>query len=1226
MRMSRQGLLSTGNEPSLPIPKVIMTRFTSPLIVLSVFTCVLLTLTLQAHANVTGSTRMQDDRQLLVLENNAARLTVDPQIGGAIVEYLDKATGHDFVAGEVKPGNVTWGWKEVTSTAHGSGAKEQLVSQSYDGRFVDVPAGKAIVVTCVFNGLRSERQMQLAADSAELTVNIRYTNVSDKPRTIWPRWHPYMKLDDARALTSVIIAPEGPQDPGSFRKIRVGQGWDQHFLVSHGFWLTANYQSGLGLWMTFDKQDVPIKAVWTDYKMTHHPGRGNFICEIFPRPRVIDAGSQYGVKFSYLPFVASKVDPATMSMGVLEDASEQQAARQFLSRVIPNLSVIGPHTMQARPAGDAMMAIQQNRFTFSHRRRDRAALEDWGFVDAMMAIPADQSMPVRMRHFAQAFHNQTKYFEVRFVLTITSSLGDVVKTASRSYPINPNEYQTIDMRDDVAINDLPDGRYTFTLEAFQGKDKRPLHIYRETRKLVGQQRLVLEQQRLAAASRSLEEQERPVVRALRTMEIPKVSSDSIAIPLAVEEASGTERRSWPVTTGVPFSQGVLPKGKSLSLTDAAGKTVPLQTHVQGIWPDGSARWVLVDFPASTPANGHSIYTLRSADASTTAANIATQQNGSITIDTGSATYQLDDKLMNLFPADGLWWTRGDGKTYHFAIRGQNAGIVLEENGPQRAAVKVTGWYFSPEESRPVAMGELRFEFYRGQSWFRLNHTVTYTGEPWSETLGSYGATFQFAGRAFTGANVELDGKAVSEKQKISLLQTSEEQARVTRGPKNIVTGQRTQGGSYLAGEKPAGIYLREAWKLFPKQIDVDATAGRITYHYWPAAAGAMSFVPREDGWLPSSSSPEALGLGMGRTMELVIDPQGQFGVEELATQFEEPVLAIVPPRYVSSTGVLPDLQPYDPAKLPELERLIRETIETYQLNQVLYGWYGHWFWGSIPNVYRVDESRWADYGRYAHLLNEQNITHGLWLAYLRSGDRMYYNFARPYSRHLMDVGTIRWDDRWPDAVGLSRRHHETIWLSAGDYGHSMLDPFVEDYHITGHLPAWQAAQRMADAMARQKTGSWRYLSNPIIGLARMYLETQQGHYKQQADQLWNDLANPDRGQWYVGDHGCRMAVVYGSINPQVREEAIKLETAKPGTFSTLDFHAAYHRLTGDERYQLAARKQFDAIIKKLGGSQTNPNEPLRWGARTISQFNLAHVREMCYGSAVLATDVAKEQP
>ncbi|MDE2800786.1 MAG: hypothetical protein OXI94_19135, partial [Gemmatimonadota bacterium] len=69
------------------------------------------------------------------------------------------------------------------------------------------------------------------------------------------------------------------------------------------------------------------------------------------------------------------------------------------------------------------------------------------------------------------------------------------------------------------------------------------------------------------------------------------------IALTVQEESGIERRAWPVTRGVPLPQGDVAECADLWLEDARGRSVPLQSRSLSHWPDGSIKWVLVDFQA-----------------------------------------------------------------------------------------------------------------------------------------------------------------------------------------------------------------------------------------------------------------------------------------------------------------------------------------------------------------------------------------------------------------------------------------------------------------------------------------------------------------------------------------------------------------------------------------------------------------------------------------------------
>ena len=65
----------------------------------------------------------------------------------------------------------------------------------------------------------------------------------------------------------------------------------------------------------------------------------------------------------------------------------------------------------------------------------------------------------------------------------------------------------------------------------------------------------------------------------------------------------------PVTGGVPVAQGAAPEGSSFALRDQGGNAVPLQTSILARWPDGSARWVLLDFLSQPEMGGKCVYTL-----------------------------------------------------------------------------------------------------------------------------------------------------------------------------------------------------------------------------------------------------------------------------------------------------------------------------------------------------------------------------------------------------------------------------------------------------------------------------------------------------------------------------------------------------------------------------------------------------------------------------------------
>lgn len=1154
-----------------------------------------------AHAQVT----MKDDtiggRKAMVLENAFVRLAVLPDPGGTVVEFIHKKTGTNFVAGgdNVLQGRLGWGWKDYYWLQAPEQFGKGVYSLPYKGEFRSGPGYKSIYVTCEAEGQRFEREMQLADASAELTTRIKVTNISDRPLRLQCRWHTYSQLDDLLAENSCIIVP-GPD--GQARKCFIGSGYDHQFIASDGYWLAANYKSGVGMWMTFRKEQNGMQITWTDYNYARKgPTRGAYVAE--PQPRAILASPGQSVQYdsTFYPFTVADKSEA-IPLGMLSDPAEKARAREFLTMVRPNLAAIGPYTMTpGKPPGGAEAIADTNRFDFSHRRRDRFALRPWGILDAMMDAPGVQDQSIRCRYYARLFDSVEKPIKVLFRFQMIDAHGKVAREQTKEYTLDPGAGRELDVRDDVAMAGLADGSYRLVLEGFVVGEDRPIHSYSENRRLVGQARPDYEKMVAERAAAPLAE--RPFVTALRRIKLPKAERGDVTVPVGVEDASGMVRKHWPVRCGVPFAQGMLTKESAFELLGPDGKAVPVQVSPMSTWMDGSLKWVLLDFPADVPANSHVFYTLNGKTGKPAAQQpLVAVQDGQFSVP-GAQYNALSGKLFGLFAPEDVWWEDGAGMKYYFRLKGEGAGLAVEENGPNRAVVKATGWYFS-DQDRPVCMGELRVEYYRHQPFIKLYHSVTYAGDPWIESLGSYGIRFQSPQAGYESVAAELDGQVAAGRQ-ISLIQRSPDGADLTVDGK-AASGRHSIGAVRFGNKAGASLalYHRDFWQMAPKKLTADASAGAVTFSYWPAEAGVMSFLPREDGWIPCSSDSRAIAVGSSRTHEIIIDFAPKADLVDLEKLFSEPVVAITPPRYLASTKAMLHLSPYAPDRYASLERVISDTVDYYIANRDLFGWHGEWVYGGLPNWWRPGQFRWIDFGRYAWILNEEDIVEAPWLCFLRSGDRKYLKFAEINTRHLMEVGTIRWNPVWPQDVGLNRRHHECIWLGEGDTGHSMLDPFLDYYYATGYKPAWDAAERMAGAMAQVTSGSWRYISNPVAGLSRMYLDTQNPFYKQHADRIWNTLCYPEENRWWVMDHGDRMAMWYSQINPQCKDlwKAWALNPEKKDRFMGVDVLSALYLETGDAKYA-------QAVMKAV---------PDRMPSVTLTQHILASLRAWCYAGETVA--------
>jgi len=91
---------------------------------------------------------------------------------------------------------------------------------------------------------------------------------------------------------------------------------------------------------------------------------------------------------------------------------------------------------------------------------------------------------------------------------------------------------------------------------------------------------------------------------LKLLPAPAVKTQAFTVPLQVADPAAP-RKAWPVRSGVPFAKGVLGSAKDVMLTDASGNEMPCTFEVFSKWPDGSVKWLIVNFNADT-APGESL--------------------------------------------------------------------------------------------------------------------------------------------------------------------------------------------------------------------------------------------------------------------------------------------------------------------------------------------------------------------------------------------------------------------------------------------------------------------------------------------------------------------------------------------------------------------------------------------------------------------------------------------
>ena len=699
---------------------------------------------------------------------------------------------------------------------------------------------------------------------------------------------------------------------------------------------------------------------------------------------------------------------------------------------------------------------------------------------------------------------------------------------------------------------------------------------------------------------------------------------ALEVALTVTEPGGVARTGWPVTSGVPMAQGALAAGKTLVLLGADGRSVPLQTDVLARWPDGSARWVLLDFQTALAAGQTRAFTVRD-DPATTPAAVAdpvrvTTDGRRTTIETGPLRLELNAEAFDPLgavwldrngdgrfaadervtrPGGGLFVRDAGGKRYESAQG--SAEIVVEESGPLRACVRVTGRHAAADGTMFGYV--FRLHAYRGQAFVRCSTTfINDQQDAVMTSIAELGVTARLAAEAGAVASDRLGGLANGAGR---IFQADENHFELD----GRAAGARAAGWATESGGK-AGFALgvREFWQQWPKSIE--ARDGVVTLGLCPAFPdGRYDGQPLRDEnklYYALRRGVHTFKVGLAKTHEFTADFfAGAAQPARLAEVFaaaERPLLATCAPDYVSATHAAGDFPAADAGRyfgydawferalVAHLKR--RDDLREYGMLN-----YGDWF--------GEREVNWGNL--------EYDLQRGMFVQYLRTGDRRFFERGAQAARHHIDVDVVHatnplLKNPWglPPKVGeiwLHSLNHTGGYFAnaplpvdrtyqmghSSNYGHVWISGDLDYYYLTGDRRARDVALQVADMMSGNMTGKVgthiRTLGWPTILVLSAYEATGDPKYLKAATENWEVLRktlDPQRG-WVVklaSDHCLHPA---GSTTKE--RETVFADQRCEGNVPfmeglTLCALARYHRQTGDPEVLQAITVGIDQMIRE----------------------------------------------
>jgi hypothetical protein len=431
-------------------------------------------------------------------------------------------------------------------------------------------------------------------------------------------------------------------------------------------------------------------------------------------------------------------------------------------------------------------------------------------------------------------------------------------------------------------------------------------------------------------------------------------------------------------------------------------------------------------------------------------------------------------------------------------------VSIERKGAESVTFLIRGRHVREDGEKSFPF-DTRLTFFKDSRAVKVFHTVFFSENPAVTVYPELGLDIPLDFGGEISAGIDGADKIIAEKN-FSLWQDSKEvpsykefnQYKPSCGiykdslrGKQIFEGKHADGWIRVAGDgKAATVTLRRMTEEFPKAFKV--TGGDdLKAEFWPSVKPDPMDLRRLDQRFPEDyaefrrlESAKTRGyeynmdvyhramskeveytrsaFNKAKSHELWLDfSPAKTPASQLAAAVKRPLLPFVSPAWNSLTKAMGVFHPEDYANFPKIEKgweLAWDTLRKHQTEW--FNWYGMFCWGDFQTNYIPSEKRWENYNtKYSWRNGGMDIPYSLFMWYMRSGKRKYFDMVEAESLHLADVcsshprawedesvfpkdwkgaGTSRYDSsHWGSGAGYDPQHlfcHsvQMLWLSTGN--------------------------------------------------------------------------------------------------------------------------------------------------------------------------------------------------
>ncbi|MCK5845187.1 MAG: hypothetical protein KAG97_10800, partial [Victivallales bacterium] len=400
------------------------------------------------------------------------------------------------------------------------------------------------------------------------------------------------------------------------------------------------------------------------------------------------------------------------------------------------------------------------------------------------------------------------------------------------------------------------------------------------------------------------------------------------------------------------------------------------------------------------------------------------------------------------------WLRNasdDQGTLFRAILDGNRKVAIEENGPLRAVVRIDGWHVS-ESGRKAFKFTIRVHAYKNSDKLRFQHTFVATEDVDANFVREMGMTFPFDGSGTTGVVGTPDGK-ISKKlnpgDSLSVYGIGDPRLYHFKSYKTekkrveAFVDWRREGNwmRLFKGVDPPGwavfnnakggvaVAFRDFRNLHSKELRVDGD-GVLSVYLWPERGGKCLDLRRRSQkldrrFIENGMDPNG-GRGIAKTHEWLIDysPEkiSDIDAKNAVLAVNEPLIPVAAPEYYAATKVFGEFLPDSETDFPKLNAALRFAVRYMRELRKAFGFDGMIDWGDISisgvgsrdHINRSDPEGIPFRGYKGWNNNDFGLNHGLFLHYLRTGDRRTFLDAEAMAMHVMDIDTEHYNPEAPE--------------------------------------------------------------------------------------------------------------------------------------------------------------------------------------------------------------------